>query len=152
MFVIMAVYGIGAISFSYMLSLVAETPAGGFSLVTIIHIISGNYKLYTQYIECTLKCYIYICISIGSGFALGVYILQDDISLESSAKIIGWIGRLFPTYGISKSLMTYSRLATQNSRCNAVSTEIKDIICKPGLDEWISRYQSCCGTEAKLDI
>lgn len=41
-FLVMAVYGVGAISFSYLLSLVSQTPAGGFALVTILHIITGT--------------------------------------------------------------------------------------------------------------
>lgn len=41
-FLIMAVYGVGSISFSYLLSLLSQTPAGGFALLTILHIITGN--------------------------------------------------------------------------------------------------------------
>ncbi|OXA45953.1 ATP-binding cassette sub-family A member 3 [Folsomia candida] len=95
-FLIMAVYGVGSISFSYLLSLLSQTPAGGFALLTILHIITGT------------------------GFAIGVFVLQDDISLVNTSKIIGWLGRIFPTFGVAKSLMVYARISTKNSRCSPI--------------------------------
>lgn len=45
----MLVYSVGAIIFSQLMSLVGQTPAGGFAMVTIIHIITGTYKhVYTN--------------------------------------------------------------------------------------------------------
>jgi hypothetical protein len=41
MFLILLIYGYVAITFSYLFSLFVETVAGGFSFVTIIHIVTG---------------------------------------------------------------------------------------------------------------
>ncbi|OXA58482.1 ATP-binding cassette sub-family A member 3 [Folsomia candida] len=118
-FLIMFVYSVGAIIFSQLMSLVGQTPAGGFAMVTIIHIITGI------------------------GCALGSFILEDEEFLIES-KTIGWIGRLFPTYGVSKSLMLFSKSSTRNSRCNVLSADLKNILCKPVEFIDITRFQSCC--------
>jgi len=38
----MAVFGVGATCLSYLLSLVAQTPAGGYALVVIANVITGS--------------------------------------------------------------------------------------------------------------
>lgn len=79
----MAIYGIGAINFSYLFSTVAKSPAGGFAMVTAIHIITGSYfSILVQWwfdwgvgrfsiSRCLrIRVYIYICISICLCFYL----------------------------------------------------------------------------------
>lgn len=123
MFLILTVYSFGAATFSYIFSLIAQTPAGGFALVEIIHLITGT------------------------GFALAVYIMEDDISLVGTSKIIGWIGRLFPTYGVSKSLMIFSKLSSRNSECNSVSEDTLNAICTPDFQYYYTNLQRCCGQQ-----
>jgi hypothetical protein len=46
-FLILIVFGYSAISFSYLASFIAQTVAGGFSFLVIIHIVTGI--LYIEY-------------------------------------------------------------------------------------------------------
>lgn len=85
-----------------------------------------------------------VFLNTGTVFAFAVYVMQDDPKFSSTAAIVGWIGRLFPTYGLAKSTMTFVRLSTLNSQCNVLTDDVKDILCKPS-SYFSPSMRACCG-------
>lgn len=125
-FIILMVYGISSIWLSYLISLFASTIAGGFGLVSIMHVISGV----------ILSLVVYGMESNGpaTGGALSLPIL-----------ICKWTGRILcPAYGAAISAIKFAATASRNSGCNVISKEAKSFLCDP--DRNIDpKYRECCG-------
>ncbi|CAL8112749.1 unnamed protein product [Orchesella dallaii] len=122
-FLIMAIYGLAAISFSYIFSTFVRTVAGGFTLLTIVHLLTG----------------------VGLGVASNI--LEDMSPDGTPYKIINVIGRIFPTYGMTRGTMQYAKISSGNSRCFALTEEAIGILCSPNFDadSYYNRVsQECC--------
>ena len=66
------------------------------------------------------------------------------------ADVFRWIGRLFPTFGASMSMIRFVDKVAKNVKCNMVTDEVKSIICNPNITEFDSKvfveeFQACCG-------
>ncbi|ODM97302.1 ATP-binding cassette sub-family A member 3 [Orchesella cincta] len=125
-FLILLVYGYSAISFSYLISLYSSTVAGGFALVSIIHIVSGM-------ILCLL-----------------VHLMEIGDLLTMAGKV-RWVGRLFPTFGASINTMRFSEIASNNGRCNILSDEARSLICDINIKTIPSEYRECCENCVELE-
>ncbi|CAL8085798.1 unnamed protein product [Orchesella dallaii] len=119
-FLILSVYGLAAIPFSYLVSLYASTVAGGFSFISIVHILSGVVMLVTV-----------LTFEAARSFEL------PDFGM------LRWVGRLFPTFGVVMSWMRLAEIATRNGRCNTLSDEAKMFICDPSSSVH-EDFQQCC--------
>ncbi|ODM99030.1 ATP-binding cassette sub-family A member 3 [Orchesella cincta] len=131
-FVILMVYGLSAIIYSYLFSLYARTVAGGVALVALIHIISGVVFGYI----------VYFLEIIGTSQA----------GLLDTAARFRWAGRLFPTFGATMSTMRYIEIASKNGRCNLLSDEAKDFLCNPKSINLPPSLRECCANCKKLGV
>ena len=59
---------------------------------------------------------------------------MDNAQKDADTVIVRFIGRIFPSFGASLSIMRFASIATQNSRCSILSEEDKSIICDPELE------------------
>lgn len=127
-FLILVVYGLCSIPFSYLMSYYAMSVSGGFAFVTIVHIISG--------------------------LVIGIVVSALDMLVvfkpkSSTRAILQSIGRLFPTYGAVISTTRYVETAIDNGRCNVLTPEAKKLICENpwGVANIPSawEYLECCG-------
>jgi hypothetical protein len=102
----------------------AKTPAGAFSFVILVNICG-----------CIMATLVF---------------LMEDLHTQT-ALAIGWFGRiLFPSYGISKAMLTYARISTINSRCNQVRDQ-KDVLALLCIRSKKNRgLKRCCGTRLFL--
>ena len=154
----MLVYGFEAISFSYLISLFTNTVPGGFSLVTIVHILTGNLHLIMLILFNIQKarrkivhdlifwsCCIYLTsISSGVGINLGVTIATTDRKARTLCIVLNWIGRLFPSFGISACISKYTKLAFQNIECEQFPEKFREQICSASAN-YYSSFRKCCG-------
>ncbi|CAL8139126.1 unnamed protein product [Orchesella dallaii] len=120
-FLILSVYGLSAIPFSYLVSLHASTVAGGFSFISIVHILSG-----------VVMCVIVLTFEETDTFEfLGFAMLR----------CVGW---LFPSFGVVMSWMVFAKTAIYNGHCNTLSDEAKMFHCDPS-SSVREYFQKCCG-------
>ncbi|ODM92121.1 ATP-binding cassette sub-family A member 3 [Orchesella cincta] len=127
-FLIMAVYGLASIFFGYIFSTFARSVAGGFTFLTIVHLLTGV------------------------GLGVGSNILEDISPDGTIYKVINVIGRIFPTYGMTRGAMQYAKISSGNSRCFALTQEAKDILCSPTFvtENYYRISQECCENCADL--
>lgn len=121
----MVVYGISTLFFTYIFSTFVRTVAGGFTLITMVHLVTGI------------------------GLGIGGHVL--DIAQEGKfvTKFVNVVGRFFPTFGLTKGTIHYAQVASKNSGCSALSNEAIRILCNPLFDPGSFSYmgltQECCG-------
>ncbi|CAL8139098.1 unnamed protein product [Orchesella dallaii] len=120
-FLILLVYGLSAIPFSYLVSLHASTVAGGFSFISIIQILSG----------------VVMCVIVLTFEGADTFEFQSFAML----RCVGW---LFPSFGVVMSWMVFARIAIYNGRCNNLSDEAKIFLCDPSSSVH-EDFQKCCG-------
>ncbi|CAG7730793.1 unnamed protein product [Allacma fusca] len=123
-FLIILVFGISAISFSYLFSLMMPSVAGGFAFLAVLNMFMG--MLWTIVVHTTEQ----------SNF----FDLADNLR---------WVGRLFPSFGASLSLMRFVEKVGYNSKCNMVTDQVKQVVCNPNFANndvriFVEDYQSCC--------
>ncbi len=71
-----------------------------------------------------------------------VYFLEDA-HLGDHTAAVRHIGRLFPAFGASVSVMRFTSISTRNSRCNILTQGTKDLICNPEY-EVKPELRQCC--------
>ncbi|CAL8139104.1 unnamed protein product [Orchesella dallaii] len=119
-FLILLVYGLSAIPFSYLVSLHASTVAGGFSFISIVHILSGV-------VMCAIRL---------------TFEGADTFEFQSFAMLrcIGW---LFPSFGVVMSWIVFAEIAIYNRHCHTLSDEAKILLCNPSSSAH-QYFQKCC--------
>jgi len=66
---------------------------------------------------------------------------------EGDVRFVAWFARLLPGYGISSALSTFAQISMLNVKCNLLTPEQKQLVCKPG-DSWgsgLEEMKECCG-------
>ncbi len=122
---IMVVYAFATLCFTYIFSTFVRTVAGGFTLVTMTHLVTGI------------------------GLGIGGHVL--DLAQEGKfvTKFVNVVGRFFPTFGLTKGTIHYAQVASKNSGCSALTREAISILCSPFFDPTSMSFQritqECCG-------
>jgi hypothetical protein len=75
---------------------------------------------------------------------------MDNAQKEQDTSIVRYVGRIFPSFGASLSIMRFASVATQNSRCSILSEEDKETICNPELEVDPQLLQCCSKFETFL--
>jgi len=84
---------------------------------------------------------------------LVLYAIDDGSCDNKLATTVSWIGRLFPTFGLSFSLMNFVETSFENAECATFPYKYEDKICSNNSDyyNWMD-YRKCCGKLADTDI
>lgn len=126
LFLILIVYGYSAICFSYIFSLIFTNVSLGFSISTILHLITGLM------------------------LPLGIFIADTLLKGGGTGRLVmRFIGRIFTTYGVSVSIMRYSSISILNSRCAMLKQEELDVICNPK-NQIDANIRQCCSNCEEL--
>lgn len=98
-----------------------------------------------------LKILLIFLLDSGVGMGVGSYIADWLIPGSGAGTFINIVGRLFPTFGVTKGTIQYAKVSSDNSKCFSLSDEAMQILCNSAFNaDAYGVTQDCCGKKENI--